>query len=180
MNWVYLVLSNSILGYGILILGWPLFPIIYLWWWEALLGSIMDRWLAKKNGVTELPERNLWLFGVYLIFILVLVGGIGSPPEQRFDNVATVFFGNPLFNLGLLLLVVYQGLRFYRNDVVEISAISFLQIRLHVGIVLGGLAIFIAQQTGWTMTPLFVSAFLLTKIVMDIVLGKGAGKEVNE
>ena len=169
---LYLLLSNAVLMYGLLEQDWPLFPIIFLWWWEGIINYVADRFIRRlRKTEAAAPGFPLFVYFIYLVFIIVLAGFMGAAnDDQILINLQTLMLHNPLFNISLLLLFVYQGLRILSRDIETQGMLSFwLQIRLHVAIVFGGLGIFLARQFDWHYPTAILVAFLTVKIVMDYI-----------
>lgn len=166
---IYLLISNVLLLYGVLALHWPIFPIVYLWWWEGLLGVMSDYFLWLRIDRTKASLQALFPYAIYIIFIVIFLGVIGARENNVLTNLSTLMFQDPLFNLSLLLLMIYTGHKFIRWERPSDLNVGSMQIRIHVGIVLGGLAIFIAHKMDWENTTAMAIAILLVKIAMDIV-----------
>lgn len=165
---LYLLISNGILLYGILALGWPLFPLVYLWWWEGVIETIVNIVFRKSRREKDAGFGELFLYGIYWVFIIVFVGLMGTPDGQRLLTLGVVFFQIPLFNLSLLILLLHLGFRFMRVEyIVPPPGITMGHIRLHVGIILGALALAFTPKLGLDGKMMMALVMLGIKMLLD-------------
>ncbi|WP_020538633.1 hypothetical protein [Lewinella cohaerens] len=166
-NWIYLLASNGILLYGIVMLGWPIFPLVYLWWWEGLLSTAVNIFISKRLGIKEARWGQLFPYFVYWVFVIVFLGILASNSDQIIDNLGVVMFKDKLFNLCLLLLILHLGFRIIKGNLPG-AEVFLLQIRLHVGIVLGGLAMFVSKHFEVDNVVPVALTVLAVKVFLDI------------
>jgi hypothetical protein len=167
-TWAYLLASNGILLYGILTLGWPIFPLVFLWWWEGLLSTAVSTFIGKRQGRPEASWGQLFPYFVYLIFLIVFIGIMAAhDSDQVIFNLMVLFFKNSIFNLSLLLLILHLGYRVF-NGAPPREEIFYYQIRIHVGILLGALAIFLSQKLGISNLIPVALTVLAVKLLLDI------------
>lgn len=166
-NWIYLLASNGILLYGIVMLSWPIFPLVYLWWWEGLLSTAVNIFISKRLGIKEARWGQLSIYFIYWIFVVVVLGVIATSNDGMFNNLVIVMFQDKLFNLCLLLLILHLGFRVMKGHLSGAEAF-FLQIRLHIGIVLGGFAIFVSQYFGIDNVMPVALTVLGVKVLLDV------------
>lgn len=171
-NWLYLLLSNGILVYGILELAWPIFPLVYLWWWEGLLNTTVSTFIGKRAGDKVAGWFQLFPYFIYWIFLVILLGVLAANNDQVLINLGVVMFKNIIFNLCLLLLILHLGFRIIRGFPPR-EEVFLLQIRLHVGIVLGGLAMFASQKFGINNVIPVALTLLGVKGILDFWSIKG-------
>ncbi|HAD11153.1 MAG TPA: hypothetical protein DCF33_01820, partial [Saprospirales bacterium] len=126
---IYALVSNALQIYGIIVLGWHFFPILYLWWWEEVVLSTfgwfklrrMRPYLRQKESdeaVTtgeKSAQIRFFLLAVYFVFVVVLAGFLFAPDGSAIQNILTIFFKNKVFNLNLLTFVGIQGWIFWRD-----------------------------------------------------------------
>lgn len=191
---IYALVSNGLQVYGILELGWHFFPILYLWWWEALVLSVfgvfklrqLRPFLLQKQGAFEVGEGErsarwrFFLLFVYFVFVVVAGGFIFSPRESYIPNLITLVFKNQVFNFNLLCFVGIQGWLFwrdyYQNQDFETSELEALRstfdlrsMVMHVGLLAGAFLMFIFNRYGHEKTEhAFMFGFMAVKTLVDL------------
>ena len=178
-NWIYLLASNGILLYGIIMLGWPIFPLVYLWWWEGLLNTAVSIFISKRLGNTAARWGQLFPYFVYWVFLLVFLGGMAATRDGIIDNLIVVMFQNKLFNLCLLLLILHLGFRIIKGNLPG-EEVFFLQMRLHIGILLGGLAIFASRYFEIDNIVPVALTVLVVKVLLDVWSSRGVAPATEE
>lgn len=159
------------------------FYIIYLFWFQELIRTLVDLFhvvMQKKTAqdkinVLRLSIANFFLLFVYLVFIVVLFGFMlnWSDSERMGQNILVVIFRNWYFNLNILLF----GLEYiyYRNQTdnsnLELQPFNRRHIILHISIILGAfMQMAIAPRLhieGIWVSVITVAPFLLLKICID-------------
>ena len=178
-NWMYLLASNGILLYGIVMMGWPIFPLVYLWWWEGLLSTAVSIFISKRMGNKAARWGQLFPYFVYWVFLLVFLGGMAATRDGIIDNLIVVMFQNKLFNLCLLLLILHLGFRIIKGNLPG-EEVFFLQMRLHIGILLGGLAIFASRYFEIDNIVPVALTVLVVKVLLDVWSSRGAEPATEE
>jgi hypothetical protein len=179
-NWMYLLASNGVLLYGIVMMGWPIFPLVYLWWWEGLLSTAVGIFISKRLGNKNARWGQLFIYFIYWVFVIVFLGILAANRDQIIDNLVMVMFKDKLFNLCLLLLILHLGFRIIKGNLPGYE-VFLLQIRLHVGIVLGGLAMFVSKYFEIDNVVPVALTVLGVKVLLDIWSSSGvAPKEVSQ
>jgi hypothetical protein len=166
-NWMYLLASNGILLYGIVMMGWPIFPLVYLWWWEGLLNTAVGIFISKRLGNKNASWGQLFIYFIYWVFVVVFLGVMAANHEQVLVNLGAVMFQDKLFNLCLLLLILHLGFRVIKGNLPGYELL-LLQMRLHVGIVLGGLAMFVSQYFEIDNVVAVALTILAVKVLLDV------------
>lgn len=191
---IYAVISNALQVYGILVLGWHFFPILYLWWWEELVLSIfgvlklrrMRPFLSQQESEADVQEGErsargrFFLLFVYFVFVVVMGGFLFAPRESYITNLITLVFRNNVFNFNLLLFIAMQaGLYwrdFYQNQNFETTDVSVLRTTfdlrssiIHVGLLVGAVLSFLLQKYGLFKTEhAFMFGFMLVKTLVEL------------
>lgn len=191
---IYALVSNGLQVYGILELGWHFFPILYLWWWEALVLSVfgvfklrrLRPFLLQKQGAFEVGEGErsarwrFFLLFVYFVFVVIAGGFIFSPRESYIPNLITLVFKNQVFNFNLLCFIGIQGWLFwrdyYQNQHFETSELEALRstfdlrsMVIHVGLLAGAFLMFIFNRYGHDKTEhAFMFGFMAVKTLVDL------------
>ena len=168
---LYALVSNALQVYGILSLGWHFFPILYLWWWEELVISIlgvlklrrMRPVLLQLQSEAKIQEgeraarSRFFLLFVYFVFVVVMGGFVFAPKGSYIENIITLIFRNQVFNLNLLLFIGMQSWVFWRDfypepdyKVIDFKALqTTLDIRsavIHVGLLAGAFLSFLLAK----------------------------------
>ncbi len=191
---IYAAISNALQVYGILVLGWHFFPILYLWWWEELVFSVfgvlklrrMRAFLLQQQPETEVLEGErsargrFFLLFVYFVFVVVMGGFMFAPRESYVANVITLVFRNNVFNFNLLLFIGMQiGLYwrdFYKNRDFRTTDVGSLRntfdlrsLVIHVGLLAGALLSFLLQKYGLFKTEhAFMFGFMGVKTFVEL------------
>ena len=159
------------------------FYIIYLFWFQELIRTLVDlfhvvmhkKTVQDKINVLRLSIANFFLLLVYLVFIVVLFGFMlnWGDSELMGQNILVVMFRNWYFNLNILLF----GLEYiyYRNQTdnsnLELQPFNRRHIILHISIILGAfMQMAIAPRLhieGIWVSVITVTPFLLLKICID-------------
>jgi hypothetical protein len=164
------------------------FYIIYLFWFQELIRTIINRIMTNKNDdrnkATSLAYGSFFLLFIYLIFIVVLFGFILNWDNVHLMaiNIRTLFFRNLYFNINILVFAAQYYL-YRRNpdsDTIDqnlpgMSLFNRNHIILHISIIFGGLlqmAVvkrypeYFSGDVLWG-SALVISPFLLLKILID-------------
>lgn len=191
---LYALLSNALQVYGVLVLGWHFFPILYLWWWEELVLSVFGVLKLRRSrpGLLQIQNEQTVMEGeksargrfflllVYFIFIVVMAGFLFAPRESYIENVVTLAFHNRVFNLNLLLFIGMQAWAYWRDsignqkaDPAVIGALrSTFDLRssvIHIGLLLGALLSFLIQKYAWFKTEhAFMFGFMAVKTLIEL------------
>lgn len=191
---IYALLSNALQVYGILVLGWHFFPILYMWWWEELVlssfGVLKLRRLrpfllqkqgeaATQAGVSAARGRFFLLF-VYFVFVVVMGGFVFAPKGSYIENILTLLFQNQVFNLNLLLFLGLQGwvfwTEFYKEPDFEKLEYQNLQTTLdlrsgiiHAGLLAGALLSFLLSKYAMgSAEHAFMFGFMAIKTLVEL------------
>lgn len=193
---LYALISNALQVYGILVLGWHFFPILYLWWWEELVLSTfgwmklrqLRPYLLQKQGESVRLEgersakARFFLLFVYFVFVVVLAGFMFAPEESFIPNVLTLFGKNNVFNINLLLFIGMQGWLywrdFYRKPDYEKTDVSALQTTfdlrsaiIHVGLLAGAFLSFLLPKFSLSGSEhAFMFGFMAVKTLVELGL----------
>lgn len=154
---LFILLSNTLVVYGVVCLNWNFFTVIYAYWFGELISSVFDTikisTLKHRNELPifkekkEVNGRFFFLF-LYWIFIVIIVGFITAPDKTYGDNIMVIFFLNKIFNINLLLvllgeLVLYLNVFFivkkYNPEtiVAQNSLLNKKTLILHMSIIFG-------------------------------------------
>ncbi|MFN0174399.1 MAG: DUF6498-containing protein [Saprospiraceae bacterium] len=191
---IYALVSNALQVYGILVLGWHFFPILYLWWWEELMLTVFgllklrrlrpfllqkEAEMVVREGESSARGRFFLLF-VYFVFVVVIGGFVFAPKASYIENIITLLFHNQIFNLNLLLFIGMQGWLywrdFYQNKNFETTDVSTLRttfdlrsIIIHVGLLAGAFLSFLMQKYDLVKTEhAFMFGFMSVKMLVDL------------
>jgi hypothetical protein len=135
-----------------------------------VLETIVNAVIRKQRRAPKSGIEELFPYAIYWIFIIVFIGLWGTPDEQRILSLGVVMFQVPLFNISLLVLMLYAGFRLVRNDhFVPEPGITLRHIRLHVGILLGALALFLSPKLGFDGKTMMALVLLGIKLLLDVV-----------
>lgn len=190
---VYALVSNAIQIYGIVVLGWHFFPILYLWWWEELILSIFGFWALKRMRaylLTHAPEievkegetsakTRFFLLAVYFVFIVVLAGFMFAPDGTAIQNILTIFFRNQVFNLNLLFFVALQTWLFWRDYYhnPHYESASLEQLRntfdarsavIHAGLLIGAFLSYLLPKFNLQTEHAFMFGFMAVKMLVEL------------
>ncbi|MCC7466592.1 MAG: hypothetical protein IT261_09995 [Saprospiraceae bacterium] len=190
---LYALVSNALQVYGIVVLGWHFFPILYMWWWEELILSISGLWrlkqlrprLLKMEPEAEVMqgERNartrFFLLAVYFVFIVVLAGFMFAPDGSAIQNILTIFFKNRVFNLNLLFFAALQFWLYWRDfhqgaPVVKPADVEGLRNTfdtrsavIHAGLLIGALMSYLLPKYQLQTEHAFMFGFMAVKTVVE-------------
>lgn len=190
---LYALVSNVMQVYGIVILGWHFFPILYLWWWEELMLGILGWWKLKRLRpllLTKEPESvvfqgersavtRFFLLAVYFVFIVVLAGFMFAPDGAAIQNILTIFFKNRVFNLNLLFFAAIQLWMFWRNfqpelknEATEVEALrntfNTRSAVIHAGLLIGALMSYLLPRYNLQTEHAFMFGFMAVKTVVEL------------
>ncbi|MBL7807811.1 MAG: hypothetical protein JNN28_08365 [Saprospiraceae bacterium] len=190
---VYALVSNAMQIYGIVVLGWHFFPILYLWWWEELILSIFGFWGLKRMRaylLTHAPEievkegetsakTRFFLLAVYFVFIVVLAGFMFAPDGTAIQNILTIFFRNQVFNLNLLFFVGMHAWLFwqdyYHNPRYESVPVEQLRSTfdtrsaiIHAGLLIGAFLSYLLPKFNLQTEHAFMFGFMAVKTLVEL------------
>lgn len=190
---VYALVSNAMQIYGIVVLGWHFFPILYLWWWEELILSIFGFWALKRLRASLLRESTelevnegeksaktrFFLLAVYFVFIVVLAGFMFAPDGTAIQNVLTIFFRNQVFSLNLLFFVALQSWLFWRdyyhNPHYESAPLEQLRSTfdarsavIHAGLLIGAFLSYLLPKFNLQTEHAFMFGFMAVKMLVEL------------
>ena len=123
--------------------------------------------------------NKLFIYFIYWVFVIVFLGMMAANNDQILGNLGVVMFQDKLFNLCLLLLILHLGFRVIKGNLPGMEAF-FLQIRLHVGIVLGGLAMFVSQYFEIDNVVPVALTVLGVKVLLDVWSSSGIAPATEE
>lgn len=182
---LYTLISNGLQLYGILVLGWHFFPILYLWWWEELIMTIFEvlkirKWSGARAGMREAEtavRRRFFLLFVYFVFVVAMGGFMFAPEESFIPNLLTILFRNQVFNFNLILFIATQAFllwqEIYRNQGapqnVKGETMDLRSGVIHAGILLGALLSYLFQKYGLPKAEhAFMFGFIAVKTLLEI------------
>lgn len=159
------------------------FYIIYLFWFQELLRTLIDFLLillkrkgfkARFNLLTE-SFGSFFILFIYLVFILLLLGLLLNAKESGLigKNASVFLFQNLYFNVNLILF--FGEYLYYRsrqdNQNLKLEAFNRRHIILHLSILIGAfLQLVVLPNLGWDTlfgSALVVTPFLLLKLALD-------------
>jgi hypothetical protein len=190
---VYAVVSNAIQIYGIVVLGWHFFPILYMWWWEELLLSIFGFWALKRmrafllqrepESVVDEGESSaktrFFLLAVYFVFIVVLAGFMFAPDGTAVQNILTLFFRNNVFNLNLLFFAGMQAWLFWQSfyRAQSYASVQVQPLRdtfdtrsavIHAGLLIGAFLSYLLPTFNLQTEHAFMFGFMAVKTLVEL------------
>ncbi len=191
---IYALVSNALQVYGILVLGWHFFPILYMWWWEELVLTVfgvlklrqLRPFLLKKESEIVVREGEssargrFFLLFVYFVFVVIIGGFVFAPKDSYIENIITLIFRNQVFNLNLLLFMGIQvwlfWRDFYQNKNFETTDVSTLRTTfdlrsmvIHVGLLAGAFLSFLIHKYGLFKTEhAFMFGFMAIKTSVEL------------
>lgn len=150
-----MLLTVVLPAYSIWSGGVTVFYILYLYWWQELIASVLDAFYpAPQNLQAAVPvslKFKLYLLGIYFVFIVIIFGFITdwANRDLLFKNFDVMFFRNIYFNINLAALLVNEILvrrsgRHRLNDPGDIF--TGRAIVLHVSIILGTILYFLVVK----------------------------------
>lgn len=189
----YALLANGLQVYGLLVLGWHFFPILFLWWWEIVfisLFGVFKLWRLRpflraqqtevqiKAGEQAARSRFFMLF-IYLVFIVILGGFVFAPRRSHLPNLEVLFFANTVFSLNLLWMILVQSALFWRDyfPTPTLSADLLDELRtpfdlrmgvLHAGLLLGAFFIYLCKEWSLPSTHAFMFGFMAIKTLVEL------------
>ena len=159
------------------------FYIIYLFWFQELLRTLVDLFHIMTHKKTaqdkifaiRLAFGNFFLLFIYFVFIVVTFGIIlnWSDKELLGQNILVVMFRNWFFNTNLLVFLLEYI--YFRNQTdnsnLELKVFNRRHIILHISIIVGAfMQMAIAPRLhieGIWVSVVTVAPFLLLKILLD-------------
>jgi hypothetical protein len=185
--------SNALQVYGILVLGWHFFPILYMWWWEEFVrsafGILKLRRLRNMRAQNQnLPEVQggfsamrvrLFLCFIYFVFVVVMAGLVFAPKGSYIENLVTLVFGNRIFNLNLLLFIGLQGWLLWRDFYLDLptdqtlfsalqTSFDYRNAILHIGLLAGALLSFLLPKFSIATEHAFMFGFMGIKTFVEL------------
>lgn len=159
------------------------FYIVYLFWFEELIRTVVDfgylwrdkKGIAEKINFIRTSFGSFFILFIYFVFIVVLFGFMlnWNNPHLLGQNLLVLMFRNWYFNTNLMLFLAQYI--YFRNQAdntqLQMPLFSRRHIILHISIILGAL-IQLAIAPNFDLENRWVSAlvilpFLLLKIVLD-------------
>lgn len=158
------------------------FYIVYLYWWQELIASLLDGWYHKRKGsqgTVNPAGTRLFLLLIYFVFILVLFGVMINWDNYRLMgiNLKVFLFKDWVFNFNLIGIALNEWRFRYKSTTVRNHAsdpFSGRMLVMHISIIVSGFVylfssnrfpeIFSPQNywgSVWTVLP-----FLLLKTAM--------------
>ncbi|SMC83470.1 hypothetical protein [Cellulophaga tyrosinoxydans] len=120
-----------------------IFYILYLFWWNEVLYSIVTHYFKKRKNLEANLSSKFFLMGIYFIFIVLFFGFIAHYKKYELVaiNFEILFFKNIFFNFNLVLFLL-EIIWFYKSNPNEIEQanihpFSARGIILHISIILG-------------------------------------------
>lgn len=159
------------------------FYIIYLFWFQELLRTLVDLFhviLHKKTAqdkiiALRLAFGNFFLLFIYFVFIVVTFGLMlnWGDKELMGQNILVIIFRNWFFNTNLLLFLLEYI--YFRNQTdnsnLELKVFNRRHIILHISIIVGAfMQMAIAPRlhiVGIWVSVVTIAPFLLLKILLD-------------
>jgi hypothetical protein len=146
---VNLILTIVLPVIGILQSNTTVFYIVYLYWWQELIASLLDGWYYRKKdntGTTILSSplsARLFLLFIYFVFIVVLFGVMsswGNTPQMRI-NLLVFLFRDWFFNINLIGILLNEWWLRQNTSVVRHNfdnPFSGRMMVMHIAIIAGG------------------------------------------
>lgn len=184
---------NLITLMGVIYLNWSVFALIYLYWIETFLFTLVNtiKILTAGGGKTAAPHYrmafryfrfNAALLLFYFLFIVFFIGLMVANKQEGTDFTVYLFFKDPSFAMAVIsfaliraaeLIVTYFLSGNYRKARPE-AYNSFFNVRLiliHIVIVLGTFAfIFFSNRINNYYGIIgFASVFVVVKCIIDFV-----------
>ena len=160
------------------------FYIIYLFWFQELIRTVVDFMflVSKKQTMQEkwffakLSFGSFFILFIYFVFIVVLFGFMLNwrNSDLVISNVLVLFFKNWYFNVNILLfLAEYIYFRAQTdNSNLQLQVFNQRHIILHVSIILGGV-IQLAILPKLNITSEWISlAVIAPFLLLKIMLGR--------
>ena len=185
-----IAVPNLLVLVGILALGWSAYPVIALYWFDAVivLALAMPRLRAirRAEGCPGLPtpDRNqllgLWMaLGIFAAFIFAGLAGRWVPGPGNETTVVDIdplrHVATPYFLLALASIVVARGIAYLSLRSVPIGARRLLtDPGLHVLVLFGAIWLgFFVGRSADTATTIVALIILLGKTVSDVAVARG-------
>jgi hypothetical protein len=190
---IYALVSNALQIYGIIVLGWHFFPILYLWWWEEVVLSTfgwfklrrMRLFLWQKESAEAVAEgetsakTRFFLLAVYFVFVVVLAGFLFAPDGSAIQNILTIFFKNKVFNLNLLFFIAIQGWIYWRDFYHNINydKVPVAELRntfdtrsavIHAGLLIGAFMCYLLPKFNLQTEHAFMFGFMAVKTIVEL------------
>ncbi len=162
------------------------FYIIYFFWFQLLIRTIIDIVYARKNGEADGKKPtsavifgSMFIYFCYLSLIIVFFGVMLNFGNQDLViiNLRTLALRNPSFDLNIMLFAVQYAL--YRKQIgnkdLQIALFDRGQLILHISIILGAIIQmqfvkkhpeYFSGHELWD-SALVVLPFLLLKILLN-------------
>lgn len=143
---ITLIAANLIPVYGVLILGWKVFPVILLFWFENVIIGLLNAlkmlfastgrpadWIGKVILIPFFCVHYGMFTFIHGIFVLVLFGGMihgGDPlptPETLLEAIRAEHIGWGVLALGLSHIVSFLTNYIGKGEYKQASASSLMQ-----------------------------------------------------
>lgn len=159
------------------------FYIVYLYWWQELLATLLDAFYFKRKGSIQNIRLTigvrLFVLFIYFIFIVVIFGLMSNWGNSRLMgiNLKVFLFKDWIFNINLIGIILNEWwFRYYNIDQQRDlqNPFSGRMIVMHISIIFGGgVYLFVSNQFPNIFLPsnlwgsvLVVTPFLLLKAIM--------------
>ncbi len=199
---ILLLLANLMPLYGVWFLGWGVFELILIYWFENVIIGVLNIFkMALGRAATPLGVGEklfsipffMFHYGMFTmvhgVFVVALFGPEGM--QQNAQGPFDVIFMNDFtsiegFAVALMLLVLSHATAFYwdfiRNGAYTHSSVKTLMhepynrvLVLHLTIIFGGFAVMALQEPLWALVVMIV-----IKVIVDIIsLRKSEKREVS-
>lgn len=203
-QYLFILLTNCMVIYGVFIHKWPIFIIIYAFWLETLVISFFDalKILFAKGEKQPAPHLikaliffifRLGLLLFYLLFIVVFIGVLHAEADDLIKITTAVTFKDSIFNSVMLSMFLSNILNFIitywtsgeRSNNGPSYFYKFLDVRLfviHIVIVLGTFAMMFAeknfpQSKKEASTIALLVVFIIIKTIADIIYSAFSKKQ---
>jgi hypothetical protein len=159
------------------------FYIVYLFWFQELMRSIIDLIFIYKEKKTKNDKilliksafGSFFILYVYVIFIVVLFGLMLNWGDEKlmYQNISVILFKNWYFNFNIIAFVAQYA--YYRNhaenSTLELRIFNRRHIILHLSVIIGGLIQMsivprLNLDNSWN-AAIVIIPFLLLKVLLD-------------
>lgn len=172
------------------------FYIIYLFWFQELIRTIVDvifliqqkKKIGDKIESIQISFGSFFMLFIYFVFIVVLFGFMlnWSNSELLRQNMLVLLFRNWYFNINLLLfLTEYIVFRYNAdNSRITLPLFSRRHIVLHISIIMGAIIQLVIipnfnfKNNRWTFA-IVILPFLLLKFFLDKEVYEKKNEDIN-
>lgn len=154
---VNLLLTIVLPVIGILQGNTTVFYIVYLYWWQELIASLLDGWHYRRKENTDpmVPPNpigaRLFILFIYFVFIVVIFGVMNSwgNHNQVRINLLVFLFRDVFFNINLIGILLNEW--WFRQNTFAVrqnfdNPFSDKMMVMHIAIIAGGFVTLFAKN----------------------------------